>query len=722
MNRAFLAAALLVPLAASAQEPPRTVRPVSQPRLPPDATLATTGAKIEPGAPMVGEKISVVATVQNQAGPSSKAGLGFFVLCKAVPGGPACPATSFSATMPTIAYGASHQVTVPLTGAWPAGKYRLFAGTEVVTGKGMRELTLLVKAARYTGVRQRQGEVAGATDLAFAITAQNTLELVKGPKEITFYRSSAKLRLLWTAPPGGTSSRRWQVSLQPFQSSAAASPAGLLAEGDATGEWSSGGKVFWVDLLSFPPLAKTTAVSGTRPGAPVASVPSRALPPTSPAAATSSHAVAPSAAALPDGRVDFYIRIIPVKDGKPAGLPSNSVVARYFPGTNPDDPAAHGIDPTAQQKAVATFLKAAAVHRVDILATALPVFEDPSRWGCIVVVANPYYGQIHPLGSYREGKEYCPPKDPDKMQKSTGERIVEGVEGFGKAWDGLAWAYDQAQSYVASQFSELVPCEWLGDEAEASCEKIAKQVAATAIKVGLAAAGVPPTIPDLEGMGDMAKGKAADAAAAYTCDIVESEGGTCTPEMRAAMEKVYAQGLDQLRLSLERQAEEPGCGDVQTAKELGLLPLPCFGVFPGAEVKPASGSVDEPAQVTFRVTRLKPDPAFLPACRVTARSWMKSYSTALGKPYDWEPFKRVEGATLPSLAVGKSVVVTLELPRNLFGLKGETPATTWWDLYRNAEGWFHAGVTTMKSVKAPDGRSGPVPCSEGDSRAFKGAT
>ena len=140
-------------------------------------------------------------------------------MSEAVPGGPACPATAFSATMPTIAYGASHQVTVPLTGAWPAGKYRLFAGTEVVTGKGMRELTLLVKAARYPGVRLRQGEVreqhelpdaraarpsrAGATDLAFAITAQNTLELVKGPKEITFYRSSAKLRLLWTAPPDG---------------------------------------------------------------------------------------------------------------------------------------------------------------------------------------------------------------------------------------------------------------------------------------------------------------------------------------------------------------------------------------------------------------------------------------------------------------------------------------------------------------------------------------
>jgi hypothetical protein len=718
------------------------VRPLSRVKLPPDATLVTTGAKIQPAAPTVSDKISVVATVENQAGPSSKAGLGFFVVCKAVTGGPVCPGKTFTATLPAIPYGTSHQVTVPLGGSWPAGQYRLLAGTEIITAKGMIELTLQVKPARFPGVRQRQGEVreqqdlsggdarptrARTTELAFAVTAPNTLELVKGSKEITFYRSSAKLRLLWAASAGNTSPWRWQVAMQPFPSSSGASPAGLLAEGDATGEPAPAGRAFWLDLLAFPPLGgKTTAVRAARPGGANvgsgSSTPVRGVASASPAATSSQAVVPPSVGALPDGKMDFYIRIVPLKDGKPAGLPSNTVVARYFPGTNPDDPAAHGIDPTAQQKAVAAFLKSAAVHQVDVLDTRLPVFEDPSRWGCIVVVHNPYYGHIHLLGQYREGKEYCPPKDPDKMEKSTGEKVVEGVEGFGKAWDGLAWAYDQAQAWVASKFSELVPCEWLGDEAQSSCEQIAKQVAATAIKVGLAAAGVPPTIPDLEGMGDMAKGKAADAAAAYTCDIVESEGGTCTPEIRAAMEKVYAQGLDQLRLSLEQQAEEPGCGDVQTAKELGLLPLPCFGVFPGAEVKPASGSVDEPAKVTFRVTRLKPDPAFLPACKVTARSWMKSYSTALGKPYDWEPFKRVEGATLPTLAVGKSVVVTLELPRNLFGLKGETPATTWWDLYRNAEGWFHAGVTTVKSVKAPDGRSGPVPCSEGGSRAFKGAT
>jgi hypothetical protein len=740
MNRAILTAALLVPLAASAQEPPRTVRPLSHPRLPPDATLVTTAAKLQPAAPTVGDKISVLATVENQAGPTSKAGLGFFVVCSAVTGGPTCPGKTFTATLPAIPYGTSHQVTVALSGSWPAGQYRLLAGTEIITAKGMLELTLQVKPARFPGVRRQQGEVreqkdlsagaarhvrAGTTDLAFAVPKPNTLELVKGPREITFYRSSAKLRLLWTAPASATSAWRWQVSLKGFPASNGPSPAGLLAEGDATGESSPPGRAFWLDFLAFPPLGgKTTATRAVRPGTvPGGGAPAtadQALAPASPAAASQTDL--PSAGAYPDGKMDFHIRIVPLKGGEPSGMPSNTVIAHYLPGPNPGDPAADGIDPNAQQKAVAAFMKAAAVHQVDILDARLPVFEDPSRWGCIVVVRNPYYAELHPLGPYRKGKEYCPPKDPDKMEKSTGEKVVEGVEGFGKAWDGLAWAYDQAQGWVAGQFSELVPCEWLGDEAESSCEKIARQVAATAIKVGLAAAGVPPTIPDLEGMGDVAKGKAADAAADYTCDIVESEGGTCTPEMRAAMEKVYAKGLDQLRLALEKQAEEPGCGDVQTAKELGLQPLPCFGVFPGAEVKPAAGSVDQPAKVTFRVTRLKPDPDFLPACEVTARSWMKSFSTVLGKPYEWEPFKRAAGAALPPLAVGKSAVVTLELPRNLFALKGETPAATWWDLYRNADGWFHAGVTTVKSVTAPDGRSGPIPCSEGDSRTFKGTT
>jgi hypothetical protein len=611
-------------------------------------------------------------------------------------------------------------------------------------------------------------------ELAFAAFDVNTQSPKKLGTEATIYRPSLSLSLLWTSSQIHQFDWHWQVSLQPYPKDATNPTPSILNQGSVTGgaSWTEPGKAaFMIDLAAFPPLGKppannprltmgstakgpgTVDIAWPKPASRPTGVQERSVRPVPPtqtgtrattgglppavdagsgtgpssSAVTGKAADQPAKAAgglqLPDAPMDFYIRLVPTKNGQLAGLPSNTVVAHYRPGKNPNDPAAGGIDPNAQQKAQAEFLKKAQVYQVSILSAKQPVFQDPARWGCIVVIDNAYQGTIHPLGNFKEGEEYCPPKDPETMQKSTGEKIVEGIEGFGKAWDGLAWAYDQAQGWVADQFKELVPCEWLGKKAESTCEDVAKQVAGTAMKAGLAAAGVPPSLPDLEALGGMAKGKAVDAAVDYTCKYIENQGGACTPAMREGLAKGYEAGLDQLKLSLETQRQEPGCGDVQTAKEHGRLPLPCFGVF-GAKVKPAAASVDEPAELTVRVTRVKPDPDFLPACQVVAGASMKSYSDEMKKEVDWEPLKRVTSPPLGPLGVGQSTVVKLTLYRNVFSFAGtmQTPAESWWDLYRNTHGTFFAGTVTAKGVPTPDGYHGPISCGAGGNLEFKGTS
>jgi hypothetical protein len=518
--------------AGARQRPPRTVDRIRPNHA--EATLVTTVATIQPAQPTAGQSLQVVATVEHQAGPPSKKGLGFFVVCDQVTGGPKCPGQTFASTMPAIAYGTKHQVVVALKGSWPAGTYRLVAGTDVVFGHDMRELELIVKPGRLAGIPMKRGGVrqseppssrtatasstalrAADPQLWFAIPRPNTNDFAKGPVENTVYRSSANLQLTWNAPIADQSELRWQVSRQPYPSTPSVAPAGLLQEGSVPPALE---KVFGIDLMSFPPLgAKKTPAS--RLTLPQGQAPDRVVHPPSgggqrgtaragaradvgrkpasgalPPAVDGPNTGNPPAVSIPAGSAvseshaavgppdnpalnssfDFYIRIIRVKDGKLAGPPSNTVIAHYRPGLNPDDPAAGGIDPTKQEKAQQALYASAAVYEATILSIKLPVFENPSRWGCVVVLANPYHGKIHPLGKYKAGEEYCPPKDPDKMQKSAGEQVVEGLEGFGKAWDGLAWAYDQAQGWVADQFKELVPCEWLGDEAESTCEDIAK--------------------------------------------------------------------------------------------------------------------------------------------------------------------------------------------------------------------------------------------------------
>lgn len=425
----------------------------------------------------------------------------------------------------------------------------------------------------------------------------------------------------------------------------------------------------------------------------------------------------------------LYIRIVLLDAaGQPVGSPSAAVtLTRGGREGNIDVKAV--LASAARIRAETDAMRAkASVFEVKLLKHQPVIFPDPNRWGCILVVKNPHYQKFpHPLTNYQPGKEYCPPIDPSTQEKTTWEWIETGVTGWVKAYDGLAHFYDEAKSYLATQFANTVPCHWLGKKAKDDCKDAMKQLAGTAISVGLAAAGVPPNLPDTAALQEMGKGKVVDVAVEFSCESFESQGGACTPEMRAQLAKWYKKGLDKLLAEIQKDGKEPDCGDAQTAKEHGLLPLPCFTAYPGTEIKPATGSVYEPSNITVRVRRIKPDPDFaLPSCSVYAvvnlqndfkGGWFGGWKAKPGL-LSGEAFVEVRHP-IPELKLGKSVDLNMTFPKiqkhSLPGLN-QPDYIGWLHLYRGGKGFVMAGAVTDKGIPLPDSPNVPqvIGCGKGD--------
>ncbi|MBK9214152.1 MAG: hypothetical protein IPM59_00905 [Chloracidobacterium sp.] len=425
----------------------------------------------------------------------------------------------------------------------------------------------------------------------------------------------------------------------------------------------------------------------------------------------------------------LYIRIVLLDAaGQPVGSPSATVtLARGGRDGNIDVAAVFAS--AARIKAETEAMRAkASVFEVKLLKHRPVIFPDPNRWGCIVVVKNPYYQKFtHPLAPYQPGRSYCPPIDPSTQEKTTWGWIETGVTGWVKAYDGLAHFYDEAKSYLATQFANTVPCHWLGKKAKDDCKDAAKQLAGTAISVGLAAAGVPPSLPDTAALQEMGKGKVVDAAVEFSCDSFESQGGACTPEMRAQLAKWYKQGLDKILAEIQKDGKEPDCGDAQTAKEHGRLPLPCFTAYPGTDIKPATGSVYEPSYIIVRVRRVKPDPDFaLPTCSVYAvvnlqnnfkGGWFGGWKAKPGL-LSGEAFVQVRHP-IPELKLGKSIDLTLTFTKiqkhSLPGLN-QPDYIGWMHLYQGGNGFVMAGTETNRGILLPDSPNVPrvIGCGGGD--------
>lgn len=498
---------------------------------------------------------------------------------------------------------------------------------------------------------------------------------------ITLLPVNLKVDVMWVPPKGDTQEWQWQVAEQPFPADPSQPPKALRGMGKAK----SGH--FTIDFATFPPLGKARQTNAA-----VAKVGNITTAPPASTSGSRSQFKLPQG----DGSRDFYIRLVPIGPGRGAKLPSNTIIAEYRPSklptsvtkiTTPEDLA-------KQQAAKAESLR---THKLQIVGWELMVFEDPNRWGCVVIVSNPHYKKsaaMNPWALYEPGREVCPRIDPSTRQKGAVGWAWEGVKGWGKAWDGLVHSYDYAKSWVASQVASGVPCNMLGDM-EDDCEAFARDVAATALEVGLVAAGIPPSLPDLTAVQQAAKGQIVDAAVTYTCETIEAQGGTCTPAMRDMLKKVYTAGFDQLQKQIAKSGSEPHCGDAAAAKLHGKLPLPCFTDH-GITVKPAVGAVLEPMKVTVRVTRHRNDFPIDRDCRVTAGVWLKNTHPEVG-PIEGNPFRPGIPVPLPPMKIGDSKTVTLvlgppDMVSNKRFLSSDQPYGDWLSLYRGGQGTVGGGA------------------------------
>jgi hypothetical protein len=373
--------------------------------------------------------------------------------------------------------------------------------------------------------------------------------------------------------------------------------------------------------------------------------------------------VVPHEALLPR----YYVRVLPVQDGKPRCQPSSTVTVIY-------DPA-----PQEQIKFPAPdYSRYVSQYAVQITKYDPPVFPDPNLWGCIKVLAVIPDNPLTQAWKGAVGKTVCPAPDPGKGS--------QGFSGFlddlATAWDYVVDLYNELDALVkkfAAKFNPLcMQAEFAADavdsgEAKTTVEDACNLGAAIAIEAAKAYFGIPPSLPKWNQLDDMGKDYLVELAAD---EFTANTGIPCDDECKDLMRD----GIDLAQEQLAAGSSSGTCTSAAEAAEHGRKPL-CPP--PGVKYQAALGAEYIPPVAWITVTRLAnpgaaADPEPFPACAtavtITARydfpggTVYGPYSPT-GTPAKVYPAASVTtvpyqgvAAKLPRLAPGTQV--TLAVPFN----------------------------------------------------------
>lgn len=502
---------------------------------------------------------------------------------------------------------------------------------------------------------------------------------------------------LWKTEAGKLGGWRWQVSGEPFASGDADTP-GVLAEGDA--------------------------------GSPQAgrfSIRFNALPETSspPAEKQSGHfkLKKPEVAAAKLLLPRYYVRVLPMAEGRAIGTASNAVRVEFVQAQPPaPNPVARMPD------------QVYSVRVVD--------FERPRPatlpWGCVNITAVDF-SKSSPLNragyalydSHRkQGKPVCP-----EVYRGVGEKPwYESLWDF--ASSGVDWAsgvYTDLKSYavkIAASAINALP----GNLCNPKCE----QGLTMGLNAGLVALGVPPNLPSLEALSDQGM--------AYLVETAASQAGI---PCDAACQEGIGSGIKAMVKEAAGRTVAAYCGDVETAHRNGRETL-CLP--PGVAAQPAPGSANQPGKVVLRITRNPGTEAISAASAATFKlrvdfqavnqagvdgSWGVPTNTCYTDnsvfPCDVEIIKTHEplrgalfkplNADLPTLSPGRSFETAFFLEPAVYWLPGHKEAikkkgghvkyNDWWKLYRGAELNVVADIHCPKAFGAPTGS-----CTQADRRGY----
>lgn len=354
--------------------------------------------------------------------------------------------------------------------------------------------------------------------------------MTTGPVAIDWNRTDLEWRFTWQANTPSVTSVRWELSKYPFPASGDFAPAsgfGLIG--------SSSTQLFFVDLnllaprppnwtptLSFqgiagtftstgvvlPPTEITRGTEVTRLGALNVRFAGAKIPDTSSAAV---QAYAVQADPVIAQSMTLYARVVPLSSqGLPIGPPSNVVVLNFF---EPDP--ANTLPPIVFVHPTATFAAYTAVRPYNF------------NWGCHVVVTT----DIIAIGYHKGDKLDMCQHDSDLLEDVVGafEDAFEFVADFVN-W--VSNTYSDLKTEVASQMASAfetfkIPCN--------------ETCATIALNTAMAAAGMPPEIPDVEQLQAMGEGYVVDGLV----DYAEAQTGIdVPPELREELRQQAAKMID----------------------------------------------------------------------------------------------------------------------------------------------------------------------------------
>jgi hypothetical protein len=426
----------------------------------------------------------------------------------------------------------------------------------------------------------------------------------------------------WMAPVEGTQGGLWQVSASPFGASCSLSPEDLLLSDLIP---SSGGlTTFPIDLSPLAPKplsASEQAQSALGTGGPiVAGLPglnqnSVVEMQGSPAVVQQGSVFSPVMVPLlsdTDPSIPhelllprYYVRVLPVQNGKPRCEPSSTVTVVY-------DPA-----PQEQIKfAAPDYSRYVSQYSLQITAYDPPIFPDENLWGCIdVLEVETIPGNLlNNAWASRIGDTICP--------KSWSGDNQQGFSGFlddlSEAWDYVVDLYEELEGLVKEFVAKFNPlcmqAEFAADavgsgDAKTTIQDACKIGASIAIEAAKAYVGIPPSLPKWDQLDDLGKDYLVELAAD---EFTANTGIPCDDECKDLMRD----GVDLAHDSLSAGSSSGTCTSAAEAHEHGVEPLcPPAGV----KYRAALGAEYIPPIAWLQVTRLAnsgnaPDPEPFPGC------------------------------------------------------------------------------------------------------------
>lgn len=361
------------------------------------------------------------------------------------------------------------------------------------------------------------------------LNADHAVNYVFGPVPIDWNRIDLDWRFVWQPTVPGVAAVRWEMSKYPFPAGSFVPSPGFGLVGHA-----STGLFFldlnllaprppnWTPKLAFEGLAGSFTSAGIV-------LPPTEIPPGKQVTRVGALNVRFAGANIPDSSsadvrtyiaqadpvitqsMTLHVRVVPLNaDGTPVGPPSNVVVLEFF------EP-----DPTN------VIPQPVFVHPTAAFAAYTPVRPYAFDWSCHMVLTYD-----HPFGYWQKG---------DKTNICDDDSGIVGdiIDAFGSVielvTDFVDWVsdtYSDIKSEVASQVAGTL--QDFGIPCNETCATIA-------LNAALAAAGMPPELPDVEQLQAMGEGYAVDAVANYA----ESQGVPVPEEARAKMREQLHQMIDQ---------------------------------------------------------------------------------------------------------------------------------------------------------------------------------